>query len=105
MAHQATPEHIQKHKKVYWFVFGALLVLTALTVGVSYLEHTLVVAVIVAMAIAMAKGGLVAGYFMHLVGEKRIIFAVLLLTLIFFVALLFLPLLTEMDQVVIRNVS
>ena len=32
------PEDISKHVKTYLMVFGALMVLTALTVGVSYLH-------------------------------------------------------------------
>ena len=42
--------------------------------------------------IATIKGSLVAGYFMHLISERKLVYAVLILTLIFFLALIFLPL-------------
>jgi cytochrome c oxidase subunit 4 len=37
----------------------------------------------------------VAGYFMHLVSEKKLIYAVLALTVVFFIALLALPAVTH----------
>jgi cytochrome c oxidase subunit IV len=43
------------------------------------------------------KGSLVACYFMHLISEKKLIYAVLVLTVAFFIALLFLPILTVHD--------
>ena len=51
-------------------VFGALLVLTLVTVGVSYLDLPEVETVVVALAIATAKASLVAMFFMHLKGER-----------------------------------
>jgi len=48
-------------------------------------------AVVVALVIACFKGGLVAGVFMHLISEKQAIYAILLLTLIFFIALMLGP--------------
>ena len=49
---------------------------------------------LVAMIVATIKGSLVACYFMHLISEKKLIYAVLGLTVAFFIALLFLPILT-----------
>jgi hypothetical protein len=42
---------------------------------------------------------MIAGFFMHLVHEKRIIYGALLLTLVLLVALLFLPVLGYVDRV------
>ena len=44
-----------------------------------------------ALAIAAVKGSLVAGFFMHLISEKQIVFSILIFTFIFFLALLILP--------------
>jgi len=52
-------------------------------------------AVTIALFVAIVKGSLVAGYFMHLVSEKKLIYAVLALTVAFFVVLLALPVLTH----------
>ena len=86
---------IDKHVKVYITVFVTLMVLTVVTVAVSYLDLSVPLAVTVALVIATVKGSLVACYFMHLISEKKLIYAVLALTAAFFVALLALPVVTH----------
>src|SRR6266852_7922057 len=85
---------IDRHVKVYITVFVALMALTIITVAISRLHLPVHIAVTVAMLVAIIKGSLVACYFMHLISEKKLIYAVLLLTVAFFVALLALPVLT-----------
>lgn len=92
-------EDIKRHVRVYVNVFLALLVLTAVTVAVAQVHLAVPLAVAVALVIAVAKGSLVASFFMHLINERRAIFAALLLTVVFFLALIFLPLLGAIDQV------
>ncbi len=95
--HALTTDHaadIDKHVKIYITVFVSLMALTLITVSVSYLHLPMKIAIAVALLIAALKGSLVASYFMHLISERRLIFAVLALTVVFFVALLFLPVLT-----------
>ena len=84
-------EEVQKQVKIYIRVFVALGILTVLTVGVSYLHMPLAVAIAVALFIAGIKSTLVAAFFMHLVSEKKIIYAVLALAFVFFLVLLLLP--------------
>jgi len=86
---------IDKHVRVYITVFVALMALTIITVAVSYLDLSNPMAITVALFIAIIKGSLVACYFMHLISEKKLIYAVLALTAAFFVALLALPALTH----------
>ena len=88
---------IDRHVRVYITVFVALMALTIITVAISYLHLPLPIAVTVALLVATVKGALVAGYFMHLVSEKKVIYAVLALTAVFFVALLALPSVTVSD--------
>ena len=88
---------IDRHVRVYITVFVALMVLTIVTVAVSYLHLPLRIAIVVALLVATIKGSLVAGYFMHLISEKKVIYAVLVLTVVFFVALLALPVATVHD--------
>ncbi len=76
-------DDIQKHVRTYMIIFGSLMVLTVLTVAVTYLELTIWPALIIALVIATAKGGLVAGHFMHLIGEKPVIQWVLIITAVF----------------------
>ena len=86
---------IDRHVRVYITVFVALMVLTVITVAVSYLDLSVPMAVTVAMFVAIIKGSLVAGYFMHLVSEKKLIYAVMLLTVAFFIVLMVIPVLTH----------
>jgi cytochrome c oxidase subunit 4 len=88
---------IDKHVRVYITVFVALMVLTIVTVAISRLHLSVPVAVTVALLVATIKGSLVACYFMHLISEKKLIYAVLGLTVAFFVALVALPVLTVHD--------
>jgi cytochrome c oxidase subunit IV len=93
-AASVTSDHavdIDRHVRVYITVFVALMVLTIVTVAVSYLDLAVPIAVTVALLVAIVKGSLVACYFMHLISEKKLIYAVLALTVAFFVALLALP--------------
>jgi caa(3)-type oxidase subunit IV len=64
-------------------------------VAISYLDLATPIAVTVALLVAIVKGSLVACYFMHLISEKKLIYAVLVVTAAFFVALLALPVLTH----------
>ena len=86
---------IDKHVRTYITVFVTLMVLTIVTVAISYLDLTVPVAVTVALLVATVKGSLVACYFMHLIAEKKLIYAVLVVTALFFVALLALPIFTH----------
>jgi cytochrome c oxidase subunit IV len=86
---------IDRHVRVYITVFVALMALTVITVAVSYLHLPPVMAIAVALFVATVKGGLVACYFMHLISEKKLIYAVLVITTIKFIALLALPALTH----------
>ena len=91
---------IDKHVRTYLIVFGCLLVLTVVTVWVASLQLSVGAGIALALVIATVKGSLVACYFMHLISEKKLIYSVLALTLVFFCFLMFLPLLTSMaDQV------
>lgn len=92
---------IDKHVRTYVLVFVALMALTLVTVAVSYLDMATGPTVAVALLIALVKGSLVAGYFMHLVSEKKLIYAVLIFTVIFFLAVLLGPVLTNLDEIAV----
>lgn len=90
---------IKKHAKIYVMVFVALLALTLITVTISSLHLGIAAAVTVALIIAAMKGSLVASFFMHLISEKKVIYLALILTAIFLLALLFLPLTAFYDRI------
>ena len=91
------PAEIDRHVRIYITVFVSLMVLTLVTVAISRVHLPIAMAVSVALIVATIKGSLVACYFMHLISEKKLIYAVLLLTVAFFVVLLALPVLTTHD--------
>jgi cytochrome c oxidase subunit IV len=93
--HAAHAADIDKHVRIYISVFVALMVLTIVTVAISYLHLPLFWAVSLALLVATVKGSLVACYFMHLISEKKLIYAVMALTVAFFIVLLALPTLTH----------
>jgi cytochrome c oxidase subunit IV len=84
------------HVRTYLTVFGALLVLTVTTVGVSYLHLPTVT---LGLVIAAAKATLVVLFFMHLKSEKPMVFWPLALTMFLFVALFAFILWTEADHI------
>jgi caa(3)-type oxidase subunit IV len=82
-------------------VFAALLVLTLVTVGVSYIHlESVLQRTLLALVVAGAKGTLVAMVFMHLNHERPFIYLSLALTAAFFVLLFALPMWTEGDHIV-----
>ena len=91
--HHSSPEQLKKDIRVYLVIFGALLVGTILTVALYYVHIPNVAATItIALIVATIKAGLVAGYFMHLISEKKAIYATLATTAFFFLALMALTL-------------
>jgi cytochrome c oxidase subunit IV len=94
---------IDRHVRIYITVFASLMVLTVVTVAVSRFHLPVPVAVTVALLVATIKGALVACYFMHLISEKKLIIAILALTVVFFLALVSLPFLTVHDGFWIRG--
>ena len=75
----------------YWVIGAALLVGTVLTVAMYYVHIPSVPATIaIALFIATVKGALVAGFFMHLISERKAIYAVMLATVFFFASMMYL---------------
>jgi cytochrome c oxidase subunit IV len=86
-------EEARHHMRSYSIVGVALMIGTVLTVWASRInfgspEYNIVIALV----IAITKGFLVAGFFMHLISEKKMIYSVLAFTVFFFTALMFLTL-------------
>ena len=79
--------------RTYIIVWILLLILTGLTLGVSYL-HLGIMNVAVALLIASLKAALVALYFMHLRFENRLVWAFATVPL-FFLALIILGTLAD----------
>ena len=86
---------ISKHVKAYIRVFAALAILTIVTVAVSRIPFPGAGNIVIALVIAAVKASLVAAIFMHLKWEKSpSIWWILAVCAVFFLALIFLPVLT-----------
>ena len=95
----ASRDETRHYVRTYFMVFAALMVLTVITVAASSLHLTIPLAIAVALIIAILKGSLVASVFMHLISERPLIVAALLVTAILFTALMVLPVLTAKDSI------
>lgn len=84
-------EEIRGEIRRYWIIGFALFLLTIITVTVSYLHVAPHHAVLIALSIACLKAGLVAAVFMHLISEKQAVYALLMLTAVFFAVLMIVP--------------
>lgn len=92
---------VAKHIRMYLMVGLTLIVFTAITVGLSYVNFgTQKANVAVAMVVATFKAGLVAAIFMHLSAEKRMIYRILIFTAFFVLGLFFLTYLAWYDPIV-----
>ena len=95
--------NLEQHKSIYLRVLLALFILTVVTVSASFFDFgSMAIAVIVGLAIAFVKGFLVAGNFMHLLNEVKPIYWLLMLTVVFFLVLFFMPMLWEMNLVTVQ---
>ena len=90
---------IKKSIGKYWTVGAVLFVFTLITVAVNQVHLAVPLAITVALIIAITKGSMVAAIFMHLSHEKKWIYGALLLTVVFFVVLMMVPLLTVSDTI------
>lgn len=87
-----SPERIRKEIRTYLWVFAALAFLTGLTVWLCFGLHMEVhKAIAIALVVATVKGALVAGFFMHLFSERKLIYWILGLTVFFFAVLMWGP--------------
>lgn len=89
--HDNSPEAIRKEIRRYLMVLGMLGILTLVTVAISTLKLPTWQAIALGLAVATVKGSLVAAFFMHLISERKLIYAVLVFTVFFFGMLLWGP--------------
>ena len=92
-------EAVRKSVRSYMTVFAMLMVFTVITVAVSRVHFAVPIAIAIALIIATMKGAMVAGVFMHLSHERQAIYGALILTVLFFIVLMFIPIFTDMDHI------
>jgi cytochrome c oxidase subunit 4 len=92
-------DDVASHLPTYWKVFWALIAGTVITVAL-YSVHfeSVAVTIAIAMFVASIKAFLVAGYFMHLLSEKKMIYGILAATVFFLIGLMALTIWGSHDQ-------
>ena len=91
MSETHSHDEIKKHVRTYIIIFVALLIGTVITVWLNYFHFDSVALTIgIALFVAIIKASLVAGFFMHLLSEKKAIYATLGITVFFFAAMMYL---------------
>jgi len=93
------PEAIKRSVRLYFMIGAALFVCTGITVAVNQVHLAVPLAITVALIIASIKGSMVASVFMHLSHEKRWIYGALILTVLFFIVLMSVPMFTVGDSI------
>ena len=77
------------HKVNYYAIFGLLVVLTLVTVGVARLDiQAEWITVLLALTIASIKASFVAAFFMHLKFEGKLIYFIMIVPLTFTIVLI-----------------
>jgi cytochrome c oxidase subunit 4 len=90
-SHDHDGHDVAKDVRKYVLVFVALIIGTIFTVWASTIRfpsHSMNIAV--ALVIASVKVFLVAGFFMHLISEKKLIYSIMAVTVFFFIGLMYL---------------
>ena len=82
---------VRRYVRTCLMVFSTLMVLTIVTVVISYLHLPTPAAIAVGLLVATVKASLVALFFMHLISERHAVYYLLGLTASFFVLLMYLP--------------
>ena len=97
--HAESAADIKEATRKYVYVFVALLLGTLITVLASYIPWgNREINIAVALAIAAVKAALVAGFFMHLISERKMIYGILGATAFFFAGLMGLIIYSNADE-------
>lgn len=92
------PEAFKNYTRRCLYIFAAVVCGTLLMVTASFAplgNRQFNIALV--LAAAAVNASLVAGFLMHLISEKKLVYAVLLFTVIFFIGLMGLTLLAHSD--------
>ncbi len=88
MSESEKPVSFQSYVKTCAYVFGGVIIATSLMIYASFLPHYGWPAkVSIILTIAAVNAFLVAGYLMHLLSEKKLVYTVLAFTVFFVIGL------------------
>ena len=85
-----TTQDIQKETKNYLVIFGGLILLGGVAIGVHFLQLPIKLSIVIILAIALTQAAISAAYYMHLIAEKKLIYFVLIMAAAFFLSMILL---------------
>ena len=91
MSESEHPVDLKRYMRLCGIIFLVVLCTTSAMIATSFSDHLgsgWTGRVTVILAIAVINAFLVAGYLMHLLSEKKLVYTVLLLTVFFFIGLM-----------------
>ncbi len=91
-------ENLKKHIRLHLVIGAALAMLALLTVGLALIPFNIAGHMVLGLMIAAFMAGLVVYFFMHLSAERKLIYQVMVLTVLAFLGLLLLTLLAYWDD-------
>lgn len=89
MSYSTEQGHADGGKKVFYVVWGALLVMTLLETLLAYQQLDLKVMLGLLMTLSIIKASLIISYFMHLRYERRSLVLTLMPALVFVIGMMF----------------
>lgn len=66
LAERVAEQHRHHSKNIFFWVWGALLIMTGIEVYLAYQNMELIRMLTILMGLSLIKAGLIIGYFMHL---------------------------------------
>ena len=66
LAERVAEQHRHHSKNIFFWVWGALLIMTGIEVYLAYQNMELIRMLTILMGLSLVKAGLIIGYFMHL---------------------------------------
>lgn len=85
---ESPPESYKNYTRRSLYVFLAILCGTGLMVAASFAPFGSAARIALILTVALFNAALVSGFLMHLVSEKKMVYAVLIFTAIFFIGLM-----------------
>lgn len=83
-----TQQDFQSEINGYRSIFFSLVFLSAVGVGIHYLHLPTIFNIILILGVAFIQATLSVCYFMHLISERKLIFLVLILTVVFVIGMI-----------------
>ncbi|MDZ4789266.1 MAG: cytochrome C oxidase subunit IV family protein [Blastochloris sp.] len=98
MASTENPEQIKQIVKQHWVIAGLLFTLILISIGIAQIPFVTWAHMAIGLGISFVMASLVLWFFMHLSNERKLIYQVMVFSVIFSIVLVALSLLAYFDH-------